>query len=136
MYQFCVSGQLERHLKKVVAIYKQRRDAMSVAMKKHFPRDVAWTYPKGGLVIWLTLPSGVDADEVAIEARARRVLVGRGDLFYLDGGTHNNLRLVFAQASLEEIESGIKILGSILARKAEEAREAASAGSPGPLPSF
>jgi 2-aminoadipate transaminase len=134
LHQFCVSGQLERHLKKVVAIYRERRDAMSAAMEKHFPRDVVRSYPKGGLVIWLTLPAGVDADEVAIEARARRVLVGSGDLFYLDGGTHNNLRLVFAQASLDEIERGIEILGSILARKADEAGEAASDGSPGPLP--
>lgn len=134
LYEFCRRGEMERHLRRVLAVYRERRDAMVTAMQRYFPGEARWSRPEGGLVAWVTLPPGVDADEVALEARSRGVLVGRGDLFYVDGGTHNNLRLVFAQAKPAEIRSGIRSLGAILARKAREAKAAASAGAPEPLP--
>jgi 2-aminoadipate transaminase len=106
---------------------------MLEAMGRCFPKDARWRRPQGGLVVWVTLPPGVDADEVALEARSRGVLVGRGDVFYVDGGTGNNLRLVFAQAGPARIRAGIRILGNILKRKVKEVRAAATAGAPEPL---
>jgi DNA-binding transcriptional MocR family regulator len=134
LHEFCRRGEMERHLRRVLAVYRERRDAMVAVMQRYFPGEARWSRPEGGLVAWVTLPPGVDADEVALEARSRGVLVGRGDLFYVDGGTHNNLRLVFAQAKPAEIRSGIRSLGTILTRKAREAKAAASAGAPEPLP--
>jgi len=134
LHHFCESGQLERHFKRVLPAYRERRNAMLGAMKRYFPPGVAWTRPEGGFVVWVTLPAGIDADEVAIEARGKGVLVSRGDLFYVDGGTHGNLRLVFAQAEPADIRKGIRTLGSILNRKVKDARAAVAAGAPEPLP--
>lgn len=134
LHQFCESGQLERHLKRVLPAYRDRRNAMLTAMKRYFPAGVKWTRPEGGFVVWVTLPPGIDADEVALEARGKGVLVSRGDLFYVDAGTHNNLRLVFAQAEPAEIRRGIRTLGTILNRKVKDARAAVAAGVPEPLP--
>ncbi|HZE88883.1 MAG TPA: hypothetical protein VE404_05005, partial [Verrucomicrobiae bacterium] len=83
---------------------------------------------------WVTLPPGLDADEIATEAQGKGVFVGRGDLFYVDGGTHNNLRLVYAQAEPPEIRKGIKILGSILHRKVRERRTSAASAAAASLP--
>jgi DNA-binding transcriptional MocR family regulator len=134
LYEFCRQGLLERHLKRVVAAYRERRDAMMDAMRRHFPREVRWTKPEGGLVVWVTLPPGMDADEVASECRSRGVLVGRGDLFHVDGGRHNNLRLVYAQADPAAIRRGIRAMGSILGRKLRERRTAAREGVAESLP--
>jgi len=134
LHEFCRRGDLDRHVRRVIALYRERRDVMVEAMREHFPRATSFTKPAGGLVIWVTLPPGVDADEVAIDAQARGVFVGRGDLFFIDGGTHSNLRLVFAQASPAEIRRGIRILGAILHRKVRERRTTAAAGATAPLP--
>ena len=134
LYEFCRRGMLDRHLKRVRAVYRERRDSMIEAMRRHFPKEARWTRPEGGLVVWVTLPPGVDADEVALEAHGRGVLVGSGDLFFVDGGTHNNLRLVFAQAGTRAIARGIRTLGKILHRKMRERRTGAEIGAPESLP--
>jgi DNA-binding transcriptional MocR family regulator len=134
LHEFCRRGDLDRHVRKVIGLYRERRDAMVEAMREHFPKDASFTRPAGGLVIWVTLPPGVDADGVALDAQAKGVFVGSGDLFFIDGGTHNNLRLVYAQASPPEIRRGIRILGAILHRKVREKRTAAAAGATAPLP--
>ncbi len=134
LHEFCVRGHLDSHLERALAAYRERRDAMLAAMSRWFPREARWTRPEGGLVVWVTLPPGVDADEAAIEARTQGVLVGRGDLFFIGGGSHSNLRLVFAQERPEAITKGIRILGGILKRKLREAREAAVSGAPEALP--
>jgi DNA-binding transcriptional MocR family regulator len=134
LYEFCRRGDLDRHLKRVLEIYRQRRDVMLEAIEKHFPRQVSFTRPRGGLVVWVTLPRGVDADEVTAEAQGRGVLVGRGDLFFVDGLTHDNLRLVFAQASPDEIRRGVKILGAILRKQLRRRESGASGAHEEPLP--
>jgi DNA-binding transcriptional MocR family regulator len=134
LHEFCRLGMMERHLRRVLGAYRERRDAMVEAMRRHFPRDVRWTRPEGGLVVWVTLPPGVSAESVALEARGRGVVVGRGDLFYVDGGGHGNLRLVYAQASPDQIRRGIRILGSVLKEQSREGREAAVSGAIEALP--
>ncbi|HEY3174963.1 MAG TPA: PLP-dependent aminotransferase family protein [Candidatus Polarisedimenticolia bacterium] len=117
LHHFILHGDLDRHLANVIDCYRQRRDAMLSAMKRCFPPEVTWSRPRGGLVVWVTLPAGVDADEVAAAAAERSVLVGRGDLFYVDGGTRQNLRLTFAQAGTREIHGGIRVLGEIIEQR-------------------
>jgi len=134
LHEFCRRGDLDRHLRKAAAIYRARRDAMVESMSAHFPKAARFTRPAGGLVVWVTLPPGLDADEIATEAQGKGVFVGRGDLFYVDGGTHNNLRLVYAQAEPPEIRKGIKILGSILHRKVRERRTSAASAAAASLP--
>lgn len=114
LHEFCRQGGLDRHLLNVVEKYRERRDAMVAAMKRSFPAEVTFSRPKGGLVVWVTLPPGVDADEIAEKAAAASVLIGRGDLFYLDGGGRQNLRLTFGQTGIREIHRGIRILGEII----------------------
>lgn len=132
--EFCRRGMLARHLRRVVAIYRVRRDAMIDALRRHFPKEARWTEPQGGLVVWVTLPPGVSADEVALRSHERGVLVGRGDLFYVGGGTHNNLRLVFAQARPDEIRRGIRVLGQVLKSQMREMRERPERLAPESLP--
>jgi GntR family transcriptional regulator/MocR family aminotransferase len=134
LHEFCARGHLDAHLDRVVSIYRQRRDAMLGAMRKHFPADVRWTRPEGGLVVWVTLPQGVDAEETAVEARTHGVLVSSGDLFFIRSGPRTNLRMVFGQAGLADIEKGIRILGRILDRRVREADRASATGTAESLP--
>ncbi|HET6373032.1 MAG TPA: PLP-dependent aminotransferase family protein [Candidatus Polarisedimenticolia bacterium] len=124
LYEFCGRGDLERHLTGIVEKYRERRDAMLSAMERCFPAPVTWSRPHGGLAVWVTLPAGVDATVVASRAEDRKVLVGRGDLFYVNGGTNQNLRLTFSLVTPREIARGIRVLGDIITQEIKSRRAA------------
>jgi 2-aminoadipate transaminase len=54
-YEVARGGFLDEHVRKIRALYRTRRDAMLAAMKLYFPPEVQWTYPAGGLFLWVTL---------------------------------------------------------------------------------
>lgn len=132
-HAFCAGGDLDRHLAKVIPRYRERRDAMMASMKEHFPGEASWTRPEGGLVLWVTLPAGVSAEDVAARAEKRSVLVGRGDLFHLGHRRRENLRLSFSQEPPQRIAQGIRVLGEII-KERSEARPSTRVGSENPLP--
>jgi len=70
----------DEHVKKIRAIYRERRDVMLEALAQHFPPEVRWTHPKGGLFLWVTLPAGVDANQLFHEALKQNVV-------FVSGGT-------------------------------------------------
>jgi 2-aminoadipate transaminase len=132
-HEFCAAGDLDRHLARVVPQYRERRDAMMHSMREHFPPEVSWTRPDGGLVVWVTLPAGVSASDVASRAEKRSVLVGRGDLFHLGRRSRENLRLSFSQEPPQRISTGVRILGEVIKERIE-ARPSTRPGSENPLP--
>jgi DNA-binding transcriptional MocR family regulator len=117
--EFCRQGLLERHLTDVRKQYRQRRDVMIQAMRRCFPEGVHWTEPEGGLVLWVTLPQGMDARELLVEARAQGVTFNAGELFYAGSPRRNQMRLTFGATPPQQIRRGIKILGEILSRCAQ-----------------
>jgi len=69
----------------------------------------------GGSAIWLTLPKGMSAADVADRAAAAGLLVEPGDVHYLrPDPPRNRLRLGFAAIPLEAIEPGLKLLAEIV----------------------
>ncbi len=57
------SGEYDRHVERLRAIYGRKRDVFLDALERFFEpiRDqVSWTRPRGGLFVWMTLPEGTD----------------------------------------------------------------------------
>ena len=57
-------GFVERQLPGLRMRYRERRDALLEALRRHMPEGVAWTRPQGGAHVWLSLPQGLDAAEL------------------------------------------------------------------------
>jgi len=111
----CQRGFLRQHVRHIRQTYKERCGVMLEAMEEHFPPQVQWTRPKGGLFLWVILPQGADSMELMQAAREQKVAFIPGTAFYpepQDG--RNALRLTFSNASPEMIEEGIKRLGRAL----------------------
>jgi 2-aminoadipate transaminase len=108
----CQRGLLRAHVKRVRNLYRERRDAMLNAMEKHFPPDVAWTRPQGGLFLWARLPEGLDTDELLKVAVEEKVAFVPGRAFYPGGdGGRSCMRLNFSYSEPDIIEEGIARLG-------------------------
>jgi 2-aminoadipate transaminase len=72
--------------------------------------------PQGGMFIWGTLPTGVDASELLRSAIEEKVMYVPGVSFYADAPDPRSLRLCFSMTSPERIRIGIERLGVALRR--------------------
>mgnify|MGYP002624045497 FL=1 len=115
--EFLTSGALERNLLKTKAEYRRRRDLMVGMLEKYMPEGVTWTYPEGGLFLFLTLPEGIDTVEMYDEALSKGVAYVAGSFFYLDGSHRNTMRLNFSFIAEEKMAPGVRILSEILKNK-------------------
>jgi 2-aminoadipate transaminase len=113
-FEVARDGFLEKHVRHIREVYRQRRDLMLAAMEHHFPTGIRWTRPQGGLFLWVTLPEHLDTTRLLNQAIANKVAFVPGTSFYPQGGGENTLRLNFSNASPDKIEAGIGRLGQVL----------------------
>jgi DNA-binding transcriptional MocR family regulator len=107
---------LERHLKRLRRLYAERRDAMLIALRAAMPAGTAWSEPRGGQAVWVTLPPGADAARIYDAARARGVAYTRGEAFFVDGRGAAHLMLAFTPLDADAIAEGVAELGRIVRR--------------------
>jgi 2-aminoadipate transaminase len=101
------------------ALYKERRDAMLGALAEFMPDGVHWTHPEGGLFVWATLPSYLDATAMLPRAVAKNVAYVPGEGFFADGTGKNCMRLNFSFVEPERIRRGVEILAEVVRERME-----------------
>ncbi len=115
-YEVARGGFLDRHVRFIRQVYRERRDAMLDALERYFPEGIRWTHPQGGLFLWVILPEDLDASEILKEAIKEKVAFVPGVAFYADGSGRNTMRLNFSYMTPDKIEEGIKRLARVLER--------------------
>lgn len=99
---------------KLRSVYRERRDAMLEALKKHFPTGATWNRPAGGLFVWVTLPERIDAMALLPKAVEKNVTFVPGEDFHADHSGKNTIRLNFSNAGVDDIHVGIERLGGVI----------------------
>ena len=112
-------GMLEHHLPRIRAMYLRKRDVMLEAMEEHFPPEVEWTRPEGGMFLWITVPPPTDTKFILPKAAERGVVYVPGHGFFAGPPKTNHMRLNFSYPSEDDIRRGIVILGQVLAEEAK-----------------
>ena len=126
VHEFCQRGALDRHLDRVRDLYRQRRDAMLVALAEIASPGLEWDEPQGGFNLWCRLPRGVRARQLMAEAARQKVAIVPGEVFYPDGGGQEEMRLNFSCPPVAQIREGVRRLGvalTALLKKREMAEE-------------
>ena len=125
-YEVARDGFLDEHVKLIRRVYRERRDAMLEALQAEFPSEVTWTRPQGGLFLWVTLPEGLDAQQLFAAAIQEHVAFVPGESFYAPNGTteegRRHLRLNFSASDPEKIHEGIRRLGVAIRRQLDALR--------------
>ncbi len=114
-FEVLKDGFLKQHVRLIRDVYRTRRDVMLSALDHYFPPGVSWTRPQGGLFLWVKLPEELDSVAVLEKAIENKVAFVPGTAFYPDGGGQNTMRLNFSNAQPEQIQTGIRRLGEVLA---------------------
>lgn len=120
VYTACRDGLLTTHVPNIRQIYRERRDTMLNTLHRTMPINVRWTYPRGGMFIWVTLPRYFDTTALLQTALEYDVAYVPGTCFYANGGGSNSLRLNFSMPTVAQIEEGIARLGAMLHAFAHE----------------
>jgi 2-aminoadipate transaminase len=108
-------GWIDEQLVRSRALYRRKAERMLAALERTMPSDVRWTRPHGGFFSWLTLPGGVEAEDLARRSAERGVAVVPGSLFFPDGRGGDNLRLSFSMVDEAVIDEGVARLASLVA---------------------
>ncbi|WCM40191.1 2-aminoadipate transaminase [Thermus antranikianii] len=110
VHELVKEGFPER-LERIRTTYKAKAQAMLEALDREMPKEVAYTRPKGGMFVWMTLPEGLSAEALFRQALEENVAFVPGGPFFANGGGENTLRLSYATMDPERIQEGIRRLG-------------------------
>lgn len=105
---------MQRHLKRVLPIYRRRRDALLEALPRHMPRSVTWTKPAGGFCCWLTLPNTPALRDIHRVALHHGLALAPGDVFLSESDPYKHLRLSFGNLNEEAIRQSVALLGRLI----------------------
>jgi DNA-binding transcriptional MocR family regulator len=122
VYQFCVSGALERSIETVKTALLDRAHALGDALSGAIP-DARFRVPDGGYFMWVELPRGTDVAALFDAAAQRGVQFVKGADFVLDGA-ESSLRLAYSGVTPDEIEEGVRRLADAYAELGSTANAA------------
>ncbi len=122
--QFAVSNYLEnsdwrRQVRVYRDMYRERRDAMLLALAEQMPDGCTWTHPQGGFFVWVTLPEGLDSQAMLPRGVSNRVAFVPGAAFYADGQGARNVRLSYCFPPAERIMTGVERFAEVVRSELE-----------------
>lgn len=106
-------GGYHRHLKKLRALCQQNLNDMRASILKIFPGGTEVNQPKGGFLLWCTLPEGYDSYQLYKNAAQKGILIAPGALFSMEGEFNRHIRFNAGMWDTES-ESKLKELAAIL----------------------
>jgi DNA-binding transcriptional MocR family regulator len=114
VWELCRSGGLAENTEFVKRALRERRDALTEALRGELP-EAEFVVPEGGYFLWLSLRDDVDTGALLSAATEEGVAFIPGADFMLQGG-QSSLRLSFAGVPPGHIPEGVARLARALER--------------------
>jgi len=114
--QYLKGGMLERNVGRIVSAYRERAQALAQALRERLAGKFMFSPPQGGMFIWGTLPTGVDASALLRIAIEEKVMYVPGVSFYADAPDPRSLRLCFSMTQPARIRTGVERLERAFSR--------------------
>ena len=106
--QILESGAESVQIEKVVACYRERRDALCAAAAEHLADWFEWEVPPGGMFVWLRARHpGIDTNELYRFALEDKVAFVPSSVFDPDGAFRAAMRLNFTRTPPEVAREGV-----------------------------
>jgi (S)-3,5-dihydroxyphenylglycine transaminase len=122
---------LASHTAMISAHYREKRDALLVALERHFsadpmaPAEVCWNRPEGGFFVTVHVPFEFTMSLVEECAATSGVIIAPMSLFAFSTTQYRAIRLSFSAVAPQDIEEGVARLASFVReRQARSARAA------------
>ncbi|WP_422858683.1 PLP-dependent aminotransferase family protein [Flagellimonas sp. S174] len=89
-------------------------------IKKHFPRDIKVSAPKGGFVLWIELKEGIDTNVLFQKCLGHGIRIAPGRLFSLRNQYRNCFRISYGLNWTPEVQKSLITIGKIVTKMYKE----------------
>lgn len=114
-------GHLERHLPKIIDLYKPKLSALLTALEIHLPADFRWSKPEGGMFVWVEGSPGLDTQSLYWKAVENNVAFVPGEFFFTRNGEgRETMRLNFTMADEASIHRAVATLAEVIRECTQE----------------
>ncbi|AUV02780.1 PLP-dependent aminotransferase family protein [Phytobacter ursingii] len=120
MAAFIRDGHYHRHIRRMRQFYQQHLETYTCWIRQYFPCGICVTRPKGGYMLWVELPEGVDMLCVSRQLCRLKIQIAPGSLFSASGKYRNCLRINCALPLTERYREAIAKLGEAIHIAMEE----------------
>ena len=120
MAAFIRDGHYHRHIRRMRQFYQQHLETYTCWIRQYFPCGICVTRPKGGYMLWVELPEGVDMICVSRQLCRLKIQTAPGSLFSASGKYRNCLRINCALPLTERYREAIAKLGEAIHIAMEE----------------
>ncbi|UOE48850.1 PLP-dependent aminotransferase family protein [Mucilaginibacter sp. SMC90] len=97
------TGEMQRHLRKSVKLYMQRRNRFCELLKVALGDLIQFTNPEGGMAVWIVFPDNYSVSELAMRLYAKGIHMNDGSI-YPYSTTINGTRVGFASLNDSEMD--------------------------------
>lgn len=101
-------GVIERHARRVLRMYRERRDALADALRRELADAVQFERPPGGMALWVRTAPGIDVDAWAARTVARGAHFPTARAFAFDGRPRPAARLGYAYLRESELRDAVR----------------------------
>ncbi|MDB4291987.1 PLP-dependent aminotransferase family protein [Maribacter sp.] len=108
--RFIKNGDLDRHIRKILKIYGDRRALFCSLLKKNFGAAISFEIPKGGMAVWVCLNKRYRWEKIAITAEMHGLIIGDWKRYDMAKNGHNGIRIGFAAYNEAEIHTVLEKL--------------------------
>jgi GntR family transcriptional regulator / MocR family aminotransferase len=104
------SGELGRHARRALSVYRARRDSFASLLRANFGELIRFDAPSGGLAIWVEFPEQVRVLRLEENARAKNFSILASGSFRMADFASHGLRLGFASKNNNEMSESVRRL--------------------------
>jgi DNA-binding transcriptional MocR family regulator len=126
--RWLATGAYERHVKETIPFYRERRDALLVALERHLGGEYHVDPPAGGHHLWVTLNRALDERALYSEAARGGVTFTPGGAVTAERRSQTSFRLSYSLLDPEQLDEGVRRLARAIREVRRRARHAIPAG--------
>lgn len=114
--EFIKTGYYRRHLQSLnIQLIKNRNQLISTLLQ-YWPSDIKYSFPQGGLCLWVELNQHVDGDRLYSAMAKKGIIVTPGSLFSYSPTYKHCIRLSYSHPVIGERLKSLRVLGSTIKR--------------------
>jgi DNA-binding transcriptional MocR family regulator len=114
--EFLSSGGYDRHLRRLRTAVAGNVERYRDAIATQFPDGTRVSSPRGGFVLWVELPPGVDALDIHRQALRRGIVIAPGPLFSARQRFANFIRISAGTPWSDRIGDALRTLARLVAQ--------------------
>lgn len=109
--KFIETGRYEKHLRRFRNMLRKQLHLVLDAISKYFPKGIRMVVPKGGFLLWIQLPKGVNSVDLYRKLLTKNIIILPGPVCSSSEGFEEYIRLSCGSPFDDAMENALKAIG-------------------------